>query len=503
MSSKPVGVRDFGPAGAALSAAAALAIGLLMALLVFWDGRDDLRLQISLLGAQPLLVDDLPYVLTSLVVFLLLLVSAFFAWVLKCGGLERPALGVFALAMVADAIPGLSQLAIALLLIVLIRRIYRDGDVGAPLTPLAIPVLLVIVSYATTLLLTDQWMAIMPTFLFRLSGNVLPVVLLPVVIRTRRHIEIFFHMLLVCACVSVAVEWLQWGLSAVAGAAVTFNPDPKSSVQMTPWGWFPQLTGLMYHPNLQSNCISTVAVLALWFGLRPARTITPGRRLLYLGAFVWLSLGVLFTWSRSGWLALGVATMLLPILRYPRLAPAYVTVCMILAGIAYETGLLKAGYEFAKDLDSSSADFRWRIASLALDAFHEHPWFGIGTMGILDYANPWKLQVHDTYLQVVAEMGVFGMIAFGSFGIMVLARLLWTLFTSKFEFDKEWVIGFMVASLVSLIQNSFVMFLWVHFLWLLIPLAECIHLAARDQTGRDPEDLPFLPPARPLAGGAA
>ncbi len=501
MSSRDQGARDYGTAGSVLSGLAAAGIGLLIAAFVFWEGRDHLRVQLGLLGPEPALVNDLPYLLTGSLVFLMLGCAAFFAWVLRSGGLDRPALGLLALAMVADAIPGLTQVALVLILIILIRRVYLHGDVPAPLTPLAVPLLLVIVSYATTILLTEQWLAVIPTFLFRMTSNVLLVVLLPALLRTRRQIETFFHMLLVCACASVMVEWIQFALSAAAGVPLTFNTGSYNKVD-TPWGIFPRLTGLMYHPNLQSNCISTIAILALWFGLRPGGTIRPARRVMYLSAYVWLALGVLFTFSRSGWLSLGIASFIVPIVRFPRVAPLYLLVLGLAGAVAYETGLLKAGYDFVESLNQSSADFRWHIDDLALQAFHENPWIGIGTMGILDYGNPWKLQVHDTYLQIASEMGIFGIVSFGLLGLMVLARLLWTLFHSKLAFDRDWVLGLLLASVVALIQNSFVMFLWVRFLWLMIPLAECIHLAARDQSGREPEDLPFLPPARRAAAPA-
>lgn len=491
MRAEAVRPRDHGPLGSVVSGAAALAFGLLIAAFVFWEGRDDLRLHLDVFGPMPLLINDLPWLFTSALAIALLAAAGFFAWVIRSGGLDRPALAMLAFAMVADALPAVTQVAIALVLVVLVRRILRDGDVPAPLTPLAIPLLLVIASYATSFLVVDGFMALVPTFLFRLTSVLLLVVLLPAVLRTRRQIEAFYHMLLVSACISVGVEWVQWGLSAAAGVPMTFNEGSYDKVA-TPWGVFPRLTGLMYHPNLQSNCISTIAVLTLWFGLRPLGAIPVRRRVLYLSAYVWLALGVLFTWSRSGWLSLGLATLAVPLVRFPRFAPAYLSILGVAGLIGLQTGALKAGYEFVEGLNQASADFRWHIDHLALNAYANHPWIGIGTMGILDYNNPWKLQVHDTYLQIAAEMGTVGIIAFALLGAMVLARLLHTLATSRYAFDRDWIVGLLVASVVAVIQNSFVMFLWVRFLWLLIPLAECICLAAR-RGEEEPEDLAFLP----------
>jgi len=493
MRAEAVRARDYGSAGTMVSAAAAVAFGLVIAAFVFWEGRDHLRFHLTVFGARPMLIDDLPWLFTTAIIALVLAAAGFFAWVIRSGGLDRPALALLAFAMVADAIPAVTQIAIALVLVILIRRILRDGDVYAPLTPLTIPLLVVIISYATSFLVTDGYMALVPTFLFRLTSNMLIVVLLPALLRTRRQIEVFFQMLLVCACISVGVEWIQWGLSAVAGVPITFNTGSYNKVS-TPWGVFPRLTGLMYHPNLQSNCISTIAVLTLWFGLRPIGAISAARRTMYLVAYVWLALGVLFTWSRSGWLSLGITSMLVPVVRYPRFSPIYLGILGAIGAVAWQTGALKATYELVENLNKASADFRWHIDHLAVEAFSSHPWIGLGTMGILDYDNPWKLQVHDTYLQIASEMGILGILSFALFGVIVLARMLWTLIHSKFAFDRDWILGLLMASIVALIQNSFVMFLWVRFLWLMMPLAECISLASRSEDGEEPEDLAFLPP---------
>lgn len=492
MAAEAVHPRDFGRFGTAVSAVAAAAFGLLIAAFVFWEGRDHLRLHVDLFGARPLLVDDLPWLLTSGVVVLMLAAAGFFAWVIRCGGLDRPALAMLAFAMIADAIPAVMQIGLGLVLVVLVRRVLADGDVHLPLSPLLIPLLLVIISYATSFLVMPDAAALMPNLLYRLTSNFAVVVLLPGILRTRRQIEIFFHMLLACACLSVAVEWVQLALSFATGYPITFTDGSYTHVS-TPWGIFPRLTGLMYHPNLQSNCISTIAILALWFGLRPRGTLPVARRVTYLAAYVWLALGVVFTFSRSGWLSLGVATMLVPLVRYPRFAPAYVLILGVAGVIGWQTGLLKLGYEFVEGLNQASADFRWHIDHLAMEAFYTHPWLGIGTTGVLDYDNPWKLQVHDTYLQIAAEMGVVGILAFATFGALILGRLLLALVRSKFAFDRDWILGLLVASVVALVQNSFVMFLWVRFLWLLLPLAECIYLASRDESGEEPDDLAFLP----------
>lgn len=498
MTDRTLPLQDWGPLGRFLVGAVGLAFGALVGWLVWMDGRLDLRLQIDLFGPELPLVDDLPFLPSLGLIGLLFVLAGFLAWVLKSGSLDRPVLGLVAFSFVAEAFPALSQIGLVLLLLILAQRILRRGDLPFPTTVLMLPALLILISYATTFVLTNEFLPIIPTFGYRLTANFLMVALLPAIIRTRRQLEIFFHFLLVSACISVAVEWGQFVLSAAAHRPITFLAGETAYDKVTTsFGTFPRLTGLQIHPNLQSNCVSTLAVLALWFGLRPRKAISLAKRVFYLTAYVWLALGVLFTFSRSGWLALGLASMVVPVFRFPRLAPLYVSVLGLSAAIAWKTGLLEATYHAVENLQKASADFRWRIDHLAIEAFANHPWLGIGTMGILDYFNPWRLQVHDTYKQVLAEMGLFGVLAFGSFMGLVVWHLTKTFLTSRFSFDRDWVLGISLAFVVILIQNAFVMFLWVRFLWLMVILMEIVYLVSRDQTGREPEDLAFLPAPRP------
>ena len=73
--SRSLVAREYGAVGRAISGMAAIACGLVIAGLVFWEGRDHLRLQLSMLGPQPLLVNDVPYVFSGVFVTLMLMVD--------------------------------------------------------------------------------------------------------------------------------------------------------------------------------------------------------------------------------------------------------------------------------------------------------------------------------------------------------------------------------------------------------------------------------------------
>lgn len=54
---------------------------------------------------------------------------------------------------------------------------------------------------------------------------------------------------------------------------------------------------------------------------------------------------------------------------------------------------------------------RSELAKAAINAFHEHPFFGIGISNFREYTNSYT-DTHNTYLQVLCEQGIIGFIIF-------------------------------------------------------------------------------------------
>lgn len=261
---------------------------------------------------------------------------------------------------------------------------------------------------------------------------------------------------------------------------------------------FPRCTGLMYHPNHAANTLASTAVLVLYFATGPRARMPRARRLRYLAVYLLLALGVAITWSRSGWLTLGVATLLIPLLRWPRLALAYLGGLGLLAALGWQSGILPALYDFVVELNEGSADFRWHIDRIALHAFHERPLVGVGVEGLLQWFNPYPLQVHNTYLQVVAEMGLFGLAAFALLSGWLALRVARALRAAADPRRREWLIALILASAVILVQNLFEMFLWIKYLWFWIGLIEAVVLVClRPVRDDDPDQVAFLPAVVP------
>ncbi len=489
--------RDHGPLGVLLVALLALSFGIGVGAFVVWDGRMGHFWQVALLGPAPPLGNDQPYFFTIGLTGLLLGFGSFLAWVLRNGSWDRPLLGLLVFSLFADAVPGLFPIALGALLLLLAERALRQGGLSIRVTPLILPLALVLISYLTTFLSTTTPAAVADKLLYHGLYMTL-VVLIPMVLRTRRHFESMFHFMLIAAVLSAVVSFAQLGLSELTGRIVTFGGSDYNRIP-TPFGVMPRCTGLMLHPNQQSNVLATTGILALFFATGPRHLIERRKRFLYLGAYVLIGLAILNTWSRSGWLAFGVVSLLVPLVRWPRLALHYLLGLSALLAVAWESGLLQKGYEFARDLNASSADFRWHIDEIALEAFHHAPWFGVGVEGLLDWFNPYHLQVHNTYLQILAELGIFGVFAFGSLAGMLALRFVHAFFQTRNLRHREWLMALLLGTVILLVQNLVVMFLWVKFLWFWFAVLEAaVFVSLSPEGDREPDDLPFLPDPSPL-----
>lgn len=495
-------LRDSGPLVSAVLGVLAVVVGAGVAWLLRLDSIYGQWLQVDLMGPQPMMVNDLPHLWTWVGILLLGALIGVLAWAYRCGEWDRPLMGLLVFSFFADVVPALFQISLVSILLLLLDRVLRRRDIPFRLTPLVFPLCFILLSYCVTFLQTDKPGNVLPNLMFRVSYMSI-VVLLPAILRTRRHLEIFLHFAIIAGCLSATTGMLQMVLSTIYGTPITFTNAEYNRVT-TPFGIFPRCTGLMLHPNHQSNVLGALAVLLLWLATGPKDQIRWQTRLLYLTVYTYLGVAILLTWSRSGWLALGACTMLIPVVRWPKYSAFFVIPLGFIALIMYESGLAKWLYDTVKNFNASSADFRWHIDHIAIQAWLNYPYFGRGVDQMLNYNNPYSLEVHDTYLQILSEMGIFGALALGSLAVTLGWRMLDRLFRARHPTDREWIIGLTFAAGITLVQNLFAMFLWIKFLWALIALMETAIMLSLYQKGdEEPRDLVFLRAARPAPAHAA
>jgi hypothetical protein len=492
---EPVLTTDFNSKTSLWRGLALVLVGWLVAFFVKNDGIFSRRIQIDILGPNPALVNDIPYFGSILLVLVGLLLIFLVGLAIRSGSIDRVVLGMFAFSLNADVVPMLFQISIAGFFYILVDRGLRQRRIPFRLTPMVVILGLMLLSYAVSLLQTTQPLSLIPNMMYR-STYLIPVVLLPALLVSRRHLDTLFDFMLVAAIVTVGVEISQYILSATSGKIITFSTSDYNFVT-TPLGIVPRLTGLMYHPNHQSNVLATQAVMALWFSLQPKGTIDRSRRMFLFAGYVILAFGTVITMSRSGWLSIAVATALVPLLRFNKIAPWYFVTAVGCGLIAYITGFAEAFYKIIHDMNGASADFRWHIDDIALEAFFTRPWFGVGTSNLLDFFNPYQLEVHDTYLQIASGMGIFGILIFGGYIFATITRLINVALNPAIPAYREWAIALLFGLMITAIQSFFAMFLWIKFVWGIFGIAESVIMNNRDKKIRpSANDFIFLPPQR-------
>ncbi|MBO45328.1 MAG: hypothetical protein CMJ96_00355 [Planctomycetes bacterium] len=445
------------------------------------------RLEVDLLGPSPPLVNDMPQIGSAFGIAIFLGIAFFLGWCIQSGGMDRPLLGLVAFSLFSDVIPAIYQIAILFLGLLLLERYLRGVDFSVPLSPTLVPIGLALILYLTVFLRTDFPIVTLMDFVLRATVLIM-VLLFPVLFSKHRHLELFFNFLLVGACISALVGLAQLLMSLATGTLITFAGSEMNRIEfpvpLMGSSGVPRCTGLMLHPNHQANALGTVALLTLWHGLKTG--LSRKRRTVLLSTFFLLSLGVFITFSRSGWLALVAGTGLLPFFRWPKFRVLYLVSVFALFSIGLSTGVFQSLYEIIEGMNASSADFRWHIDALALEAFQKSPWFGIGVGEILNFFNPYHLEIHNTYLQILAEMGIFGVLVFGMLFFLIFSRFRLALRLAGEGPDgderRDWLIGIGLASSVLLVQNFVVMFLWVKFFWAWIAFIEAsIFVSLRQQ----------------------
>jgi len=471
---------DYGRVGSAIFALLCVLAGASMGLYVYLDGLAGFRNDTE----SPLVafVGDGSYLSTITLSFLIGIACLIVLAVWRTWSIDKMVLILCAFLMVADVVPGLSMVMGILILTKLTQQILRKGDARWPLSPVTFPILLVMIAYFTTFLDAEQPISAFVQFLLRGPYIVLGI-FLPLVVNTRQRLESLIDFMLLAVLVSLAVELAQGIAGSAMGTIVTFGP-PESSKFDTPWGVFGRLTGLMSHPNRHANVCSTIGIIVLWMVTRPKSMITPQRRATLILIFLLLCVGILFSWSRSGWLSFGLVIMMVPFFRWPHLSPLFLAGGGAIAFVGLSTGIIQAAFELVRDLNRSSSDFRWHIDHIALQAFFDRPWLGIGVGGEKDYFNAYELSIHNAILQVVANMGVVGIVAFGSLVLTVLWILYKTITTALDSRLRDLAIGMAVASIVLAVQGAFGEMIWLKFLWAYLGVLGCLYVINKEDLAR-------------------
>ncbi len=260
-------------------------------------------------------------------------------------------------------------------------------------------------------------------------------------------------------------QWLIFGLAmaglanALIGFYQFFGGSGAEHLRIT--GHFFRAFGSFGQPNPFGGFLGLLAPIimmaALGYSLRWWRQRSLSNALIatfYALVAVCLLLGILMSWSRGAWLALGAAAVLVLLALPRRVWTGLLLAGVMVAGLLFlwSAGLLPASiveriststqdyftYQDMRGVDITPENYAVteRLAhwQAALNMAASHPWLGVG-LGNYEVVYPaYRLinwheplgHAHNYYLNILAESGLIGFLGYGK-GWLVIMWVIWRL----------------------------------------------------------------------------
>lgn len=287
--------------------------------------------------------------------------------------------------------------------------------------------------------------------------------------------------LLLCSLVAGTV------VAAVYGFLV---PPPESYVG--------RLTG----PGGDPNDLATVLIVGVFVaaGLTLGLRVRPGTRLaLAVGAVV-CAIALLLTLSRGGLVGVAFAAVAAVVFAgRKRLLAAVIVGLVVLTAVSYFTyGASQASRDRVTTVNGGSG--RTSIWTVAWRMVEDNPVLGVGANNFRDASIHYVLRpgvlersdlivdtpkvAHNTYLQVLAELGVVGAALFlgiVGFSIRCLARATWAFRDAGDHFLEVTCRGMMVGLLGMLAADFFIAENYSLVLWLMLALGPALLAVAENR----------------------
>lgn len=287
-------------------------------------------------------------------------------------------------------------------------------------------------------LMSDRKFPVTPTVQWGIAFIVCAIVSIPLGFWPGGSVAVFFDLLgkslVVFLLIASVVDtprrlkvllgsMMAWGTFAAVYAVIQYR-----SGELDPTGQ--RIAGfnspLATNPN--DLALTLNILLGLGLGLLPA--VRPGRnRMLLLGALAVLVAGVVATFSRGGFITLGVVGIVWAVqaarTRGLRALGAVLLVALVfgLAAPAQYVDRLTTIFDSEADATGSSSE-RWELMETALSLIAERPLFGFGlgnSRHVTVVRGGPDREAHNAYLKVGAEMGVAAMIVYTLFVLSAFA----------------------------------------------------------------------------------
>jgi O-antigen ligase len=195
-------------------------------------------------------------------------------------------------------------------------------------------------------------------------------------------------------------------------------------------------------------------------------------------AFIAMSLGIILTFSRAGWITLFLQLSIYTVFYFQtkkqtprRLVLFIVGALILLSPLAWKMGQLQQE-------NTSSTENRWLLTKIAIEAFQDKPYMGYGSgefINLVDDNLRFKakygpaIDSHGMLQKVLAENGAFGLAAW-IFIIAALLKHFWFAL-QKYYHRNLWLLPVIIAGLGGLFFQLFNTSYYKGKVWLPIALA--------------------------------
>jgi hypothetical protein len=204
-------------------------------------------------------------------------------------------------------------------------------------------------------------------------------------------------------------------ISNIGGSIVLQTPDER---------WL-RAYGSLPHPNILGGMLFVGLLFCLYLGVTASKKY---ERWLAMAGVIIMTPGLFFTFSRSAWLALILAVIIFAMGVFLQRRSDYWKTFGVMAGTIFLMMIILTGMWWGAVTTRINADQNLEIASLELRVafvqqaatiIQQLPWQGTGlgnyTLGVYylvfsDWPGYYYQPVHNLFLLVLAELGIFGII---------------------------------------------------------------------------------------------
>lgn len=265
-----------------------------------------------------------------------------------------------------------------------------------------------------------------------LIGNLLPVLFLHNAIRTRKQFEKAIRYLVYMSIFSSSIGIVQFIVFKTVGLDITMNWNVELGrhVSLPIVGDYLRVAALTGNSNYLGFSTGTMTVFMAYLFLKPTYFSRRWRVILLMGIITGLCATV-FSASRGSWLSLIVCFTVIPFVAFPKYRLHFLLAIFLICSIGYLSGLFEYLYDAVYEIRPQAVYYRERLLLIGIDLLKNYPLTGAGFGAFPDYWNYHGASVHNLWLNLATEIGIFSSIVLLIYFISILLRLIRAILVSE------------------------------------------------------------------------